>query len=66
MWVAVLMVLFVTGSIFYGLARYYINLLDYKAESVNVRKAKISYGRYYVKESYLYLTYIVVIFYASR
>ncbi|XP_050345733.1 glutamate receptor ionotropic, delta-2 [Nymphalis io] len=30
MWIAVLLVLLVTGSIFYGLANYYINLLNYK------------------------------------
>ncbi|CAH0722043.1 unnamed protein product, partial [Brenthis ino] len=43
MWIVVLMVLFVTGSIFYGLAMYYIHLLDYKAESVNIKKEKKYY-----------------------
>lgn len=30
MWVAVLLVLLITGAIFYGLARFYMNLLDLK------------------------------------
>lgn len=33
MWIAVLLVLLVTGSIFYGLAIYYMNLLNYKGVS---------------------------------
>ncbi|XP_045491721.1 glutamate receptor ionotropic, kainate glr-3 [Colias croceus] len=38
MWVAVLLVLLVTGSIFYGLAYYYLDLLDYKELSRNSDK----------------------------
>ncbi|XP_059045267.1 glutamate receptor ionotropic, kainate glr-3 [Achroia grisella] len=30
MWIAVLLVLLITGTIFYGLARYYMNLQEYK------------------------------------
>lgn len=30
MWVAVLLVLLITGAIFYGLAKFYMNLLDLK------------------------------------
>ncbi|KAJ2953036.1 hypothetical protein O0L34_g7426 [Tuta absoluta] len=32
MWITVLLVLLITGAIFYGLARFYMNLQDYKKE----------------------------------
>nr|AXF48871.1 ionotropic receptor IR40 [Lobesia botrana] len=32
MWIAVLLVLLITGAIFYGLARYYMNLLQYQSD----------------------------------
>nr|ARO70548.1 antennal ionotropic receptor 68a-2 [Dendrolimus punctatus] len=32
MWIAVLLVLLITGSIFYGLARYYINLQEFRKD----------------------------------
>ncbi|CAG4913336.1 unnamed protein product [Colias eurytheme] len=38
MWIAVLLVLLVTGSIFYGLAYYYLDLLDFKEQSRNPDK----------------------------
>ncbi|XP_072943470.1 glutamate receptor ionotropic, kainate 3-like, partial [Epargyreus clarus] len=40
LWIAVLLVLLVTGTIFYGMAKYYIHLLDYK--NTNRRDNKIA------------------------
>ncbi|XP_061383331.1 glutamate receptor ionotropic, kainate glr-3 [Danaus plexippus] len=47
MWIAVLLVLLVTGSIFYGLAIYYMNLLNYKgvSEGFEANDRKMSYTK---------------------
>lgn len=37
MWIAVLLVLLVTGAIFYGLAVNYVHLLDYK-NNINITR----------------------------
>lgn len=37
MWIAVLLVLLITGSIFYGLAKYYMNLLNYQKKEESAR-----------------------------
>ncbi|KPJ04976.1 Glutamate receptor, ionotropic kainate 1 [Papilio xuthus] len=40
MWIAVLMVLLVTGSIFYGLAKYYIHLMDFRGKTAKDRSTE--------------------------
>lgn len=41
MWVAVLLMLFITGAIFYGLATYYTTLQGYKKEYRKSAKGKL-------------------------
>ncbi|XP_047527769.1 glutamate receptor ionotropic, delta-2 [Vanessa atalanta] len=53
MWIAVLLVLLVTGSIFYGLANYYINLLNYKPLNNKNKANEKNYN--YAKPVGLYL-----------
>ncbi|CAG5051014.1 unnamed protein product [Parnassius apollo] len=47
MWIAVLLVLLVTGSIFHGLAKYYMRLVDYRKENEKYKDTDLQTNKGY-------------------
>lgn len=59
MWIAVLLVLLITGAIFYGLANYNKNLLKYKEDDdVRIRNEKEERGKQIM--AYLWSPYVIL------